>query len=403
MTLSDITPSLAPPRPDQAQESLAHESLALLGREGWLYLARLQHAPADEDRLRLHAFEMTSGRWHPLLDTGLDPCPLAGASPRPGCRLSHDAAGARLLLEATTPRGRWLFSQETAGDPLAPPRLGGLPVSGALVAQLACDALLSRPSGLIGVRRDPQKPWRIAQLLDLDPTASTPRDWLGSLAPELAQGVTQAAVQGDRLLVAAADAESGFSLWATPLETPEPDWRCLLDRGAERYLHNREVFALCPLGETLYLAAGTAPEQRRPESAFFDYQGFELLRLETGDDWELLAGVPRVSPQGLKLPLSALGPGLGARQREWRLLHAQDSQLILGTTDEEGLRLWRSRDGEDWEALAQQGLEQIQEVKRCRMIACGARQAVLILDTAESDPNQATRLWRLDLEQGAAS
>lgn len=398
MTLSDITPSLASPHPDQA-----HESLALLGHHGWLYLARLQHAPADEDRLQLHAFEMASGHWHQLLDTSLDPCPLAGPSPRPGCRLSHDAAGARLLLEATTPRGRWLFLQETAGDPLAPPRLGDLPVSGALAAQLACDALLSAPSGPIGVRRDLQKPWRIAQLLDLDPTASTPRDWLGSLAPELAQGVTQAAVQGERLVVAVADAESGFSLWATPLERPDAGWRCLLERGAERYVHNREVFALCPLGERLYLAAGTAPEQRRPESAFFDYQGFELLRLETGDDWELLVGVPRVSPQGLKLPLSALGPGLGARQREWRLLHAQDSQLILGTTDEEGLRLWRSDDGEEWEALAQQGLEQIQEVRRCRMLACGARQAVLILDTAESDPNQATRLWRLDLEQGVVS
>lgn len=395
----EITPSASLPR--AAEE---HASLAALGRDGWLYLAQFRHEPLGEDQLRLDACELANQRWHRLLDTTLDPRPLSGTSADAHCHLAFEDQNTepRLALAVRSPRGSWRWEQTSDNKALAPLALCDGPASPALAARLECSAQLSYPGGAIGVVRAPVERWRIIALVDLDgeahATVADPHDWLDSLDPDLKGRATQAAIQDRMLHVAVGDDDSGFSLWRLSLETDQCQWSCLLERGAERYVHNREVLALAPHNRHLYIAAGTSPDRRHPESAFFDYQGFELLRINASGDWDLIAGVPRVSPQGLKLPLSMLGPGLGARQRrEWHLLHAQAGHLILGASDEEGLRLWHSREGEQWTALAQQGLEQIQTIERCRAIVCAPREAVLLLDTLGLDGRPQTRIWRLDL------
>lgn len=374
----------------------------LLGCHGWLYLAQCLHDPQGEDRLRLEACELAHGIWRTLLDTALDPNPLLGLYPSAHCRLAFvsPSAGAdapdRLRLDVLSPRGRWRFEQ-TEIRPLSP----WVSTSAELTATPASD--LDEESwcysgGMLRVRREAD-PTRITTILDqgADPSAK-PRDLLASLAASVATPISMIAVQGARLYAAVPDDEYGFALWCADITDEPVRWRALIERGAERFVHNRHVFALVTHDRWLFMAAGTAPEARHPESAFFDYQGFELLRLDRDhEDWELLAGVPRVSPAGLKLPLSALGPGLGARRRyEWCFLHAQAGHLILGIRDEEGLRPWRSPDGERWEALAPEGLELIQEVERARVVVCGPRDAVLVLDTREFGDRPSTRLWGFD-------
>lgn len=377
----------------------------LLGCHGWVYLAQCIHDPQGDDRLRLDACELANGVWHTLLDTALDPNPLMRPYRHARCRLTFVSPSAgpeapdRLRLDVLSPRGSWRFEQ-TEIRPLSPWISTSAELAATPTADLDEEAWRYQ-GGTLRVRHATDSA-RIVNIFDLgaDPLGSIamPRDLLESLDASVAARISMIAVQGARLYAAVPDDEYGFTLWCADITDESAQWRALIERGAERFVHNRQVFALVPHDQRLFIAAGTAPEARHPESAFFDYQGFELLRLDGDDeDWELLAGVPRVSPTGLKLPLSVLGPGLGARRRyEWCFLHAQAGHLILGARDEEGLRPWRSPDGERWEALAPGGLELIQEVERTRVVVCGPRDAVLVLDAREFGDQLTTRLWRLD-------
>lgn len=333
--------------------------------QGWVYVAGLDEQGQEAD-LRVAAYEPQAGVWRELFTGPLEARQDRDAGPN-GVELiwRHGLEGV-LTLSVQLAGSYWLLRQ-TAAQPDAP---------------MWVEGEVDRPGALPQAELDPAVESALARL-KLRPGARISH-WLTQ------DGFLYATVDDD---------EYGFALWRTALVSDSIQWQALIERGAERFIHNRQAFALVDHGPWLMIAAGTAPESRWPESGFFDYRGFELLRLmKDSGEWELLCGIPRVSPQGLRLPLTALGPSLGGgRHREWCLLHSQGGKLWVGTQDEEGFKLWHSLAGEDWQVLSDPSLALIHQVKGAEMLGCAEREALLVIDGSELGEQSITRLWLLDL------
>ena len=106
----------------------------------------------------------------------------------------------------------------------------------------------------------------------------------------------------------------------------------------------------------------------------------ELIAIHEDDTWDLVVGEPRMTPDGLKFPLSGLGNGFGnwANGHFWRMA-SHDGQLYVGTWDwsvgfqdfssgmffdvvdrlfthHYGFDLFRTDDGIHWTPITQSGL-----------------------------------------------
>lgn len=133
---------------------------------------------------------------------------------------------------------------------------------------------------------------------------------LGPLALSGGRMITGLALAGGVLHVFVADAAAGFAIFGTPADAAKPVLAPVLARGAQRYALNAMVSATCLLPEAsggLFL--GTAALAAGPVQAG-DW-GPEILRLGPEDGWEILAGQPRFTPQGLRQPRSGRMPGFG--------------------------------------------------------------------------------------------
>ena len=125
---------------------------------------------------------------------------------------------------------------------------------------------------------------------------------------------------------------SGFQLWKTRAEGEPPyRWTRVITAGAYRGYLNEASASLCVFGDALYIGTGIAG------GGYNRYHKIgpapsELLRVYPDDTWELLAGAPRITPQGTKLPLSGLGPGFGNALNGyfWRMAE-HDGWLYVGT------------------------------------------------------------------------
>ena len=158
---------------------------------------------------------------------------------------------------------------------------------------------------------------------------------------------SQAVSWNNLLTVAADDPARGCSLWNSPVaDSAQPNWAQSLSRGGHRFSANAEVLALTTWKNALYLACGRSGECEKNPS------GFELLRVYPDGSWDLLAGTPRVTDTGLKIPLAGFGPGLNEFEpSRFCFLTATGNQLVLGTYHEfAGFRIWRSTEGEAWAA-----------------------------------------------------
>lgn len=104
----------------------------------------------------------------------------------------------------------------------------------------------------------------------------------------------------------------------------------------------------------------------------------ELIRVNPDDTWDLLVGEPRMTPTGMKAPLSGFGIGFGSwfNGHFWRMASHQ-GKLFLGTWDwaialqglpslfeifdraftgHGGFDLYRTEDGVHWTAVTQTGM-----------------------------------------------
>ena len=167
-----------------------------------------------------------------------------------------------------------------------------------------------------------------------------------------------------------ANPETGFQLWRTAARGKPPfEWEPIILDGAGAYNHNYAVSAMTEFNGALYVGSGITGlgydtvHDIGPASA-------ELLRVHPNGTWDLIAGRMRFTKDGIKVPLSLLGPGLGDFYNNvvW-MLAVHDGAIYLGTHQWEafrsievnadpvvgGYQLWGSEDGENWKLVIEDG------------------------------------------------
>ena len=115
----------------------------------------------------------------------------------------------------------------------------------------------------------------------------------------------------DHLYAGTLNVHEGFQIWKTDGEGKPPfKWKKVLGNGAYRGKLNQMAMTLVPFKDHMYVGSAI-------QNCSWDFDNNigpappEILRLAPDDSWDLLVGEPRLTPQGLKVPLSGLGPGFG--------------------------------------------------------------------------------------------
>jgi len=111
------------------------------------------------------------------------------------------------------------------------------------------------------------------------------------------------------LYVTTMNPTSGFQLWKSDVEGKVPyRWKKIINAGAYRGFLNEFGISLCEFNGNLYVGTGIAGggydrvNKVGPAAP-------ELIRVCPDDTWDLVVGSPRITPDGLKAPLSGIGPG----------------------------------------------------------------------------------------------
>lgn len=158
--------------------------------------------------------------------------------------------------------------------------------------------------------------------------------------------VNEMTVFDGTLWAATVSQKSGFQLWrADGLETGRPSWDLILTQGAYRGPANPLPASLCVFRGALFVGSGV---QRQPGSGPDRYGpiGPELIRVQPDGSWDVVAGETRLTPDGLKRPLSGRGPGFGDPfvQVFWRMAE-HEGYLYLGGSDWRFWPVYLPRDG----------------------------------------------------------
>ncbi len=130
---------------------------------------------------------------------------------------------------------------------------------------------------------------------------------------------------------------SGFELWKTDAEGKPPyRWQQVLRMGAYRGNLSEGVLSLCVFGDALYVGTAIQDGGYDREYRVGPSPG-EVLRVFPDDTWEIVAGTARLTPLGVKVPVSGLRPGLNNffNGYIWRMC-VHDGWLYVGTFDWSG-------------------------------------------------------------------
>lgn len=173
----------------------------------------------------------------------------------------------------------------------------------------------------------------------------------------------------------------GYQIWKTDAEGKPPyRWIRVISQGAYRGKLNEVAASFGAFKDSLYV--GSAIYAGGYDRIYNVGPGCpELIRVYPDDSWDLIVGEPRLTPEGLKVPLSGLGPGFNnpfagyiwrmcthqgwlyastlvwspwlpfSRRKNWpeiakRILHPARVEKLL--RDFGGFDLWRTRDGCRW-------------------------------------------------------
>ncbi len=226
-----------------------------------------------------------------------------------------------------------------------------------------------------------RKQWRIVNTEDI----------LGGNGSEISNIV----VFDSALYVMVANRKMGFQVWQ--LDNDDENnciWKHVIVNGANRYIFNERVLAAVPFGGALYLANGvTESEKNNPR--YFSPTEFEIIRVYDNDDWDLIIGTPRFTPQGLKVPLSGLGPNTDDLSFDiFQNFFIYNNQLFLGYQDHNGFQIWMSCDGVNWTHISQNLFSNNSQVKVCKTISTPFG-VVIVLDITDDDGNSTVELWQM--------
>lgn len=213
---------------------------------------------------------------------------------------------------------------------------------------------------------DPQSlgEWRILNLTQTD---------------EVSHSITALDFWNNRLYAATSNKVTGFELWCKGEEEP---WQQIHRQGLYRYSLNARIRFIVPFKEALYLA--TDPVLN---SVYSD--GFELIRLYSDNDWDLIVGMPRFTPVGLRVPLLCQGPGFGRAIGAPLCLTVHDGALYLGFQTLEGFQLWRSTEGNVWSQVAVPSLSQYYQVSQ--LVAASTTNALALMCIGQESPGTSNR------------
>ncbi len=231
-------------------------------------------------------------------------------------------------------------------------------------------------------------PDRMVILVNQDPEKG---DWQLACEPFFGDptnmGVFDMAPFNGYLYAATTNSAAGFQIWKTDASgTPPYRWKKVLSHGGYRGKENQSVGHLFEFKGCLYIGTGILGGHDRERK--IGPAAPELFRLFPDDSWELIVGEPRLTPEGLKVPLSGLGAGYNSPTVGyfWRMCE-YEGWLYLGTYDwsvwmpyirpetmpdklrqriervgvdnivraQAGFDLWRSRDGVEWVPVSRNG------------------------------------------------
>jgi SAM-dependent methyltransferase len=201
------------------------------------------------------------------------------------------------------------------------------------------------------------------------------------------RAVAEMCVFDEHLYAGTLNPKSGFQLWKTKGEGEPPyTWTRVLSSGAYRGYLNEATASLYVFDGLLYVGTGIAGggynryHKIGPAPA-------ELVRVFPDGTWDLLVGSARITPHGMKVPLSGLGPGFGHALNGymWRMCE-HEGWLYVGTynaatwfpyipvkvpedylkflklrdteelvTRHAGCQLWRTQDGEHFQPVITDG------------------------------------------------
>ena len=115
----------------------------------------------------------------------------------------------------------------------------------------------------------------------------------------------------DHLYAGTLNINEGYEVWKTDAEGQPPyKWKRVLTQGAYRGKLNQMALHMRSFKGHLYVGSAI-------QTGGYDVENNigpaapELIRINPDDSWELIVGEPRITPDGLKVPLSGLQSGFG--------------------------------------------------------------------------------------------
>lgn len=178
----------------------------------------------------------------------------------------------------------------------------------------------------------------------------------------------------------------GFQIWKMRAQgSPPYQWKQVITDGAFRGNANEAAASMCVFSNALYVGTGIQGLGYDKEYNAGPAEA-ELIRIYPDDSWDLIVGESRHTFDGVKIPLSGLGPGFNNRYNSviWQMAE-HDGWLYAGTHNwcsylaffkpsfsigkarhwgraidgllekEGGFDLWRSRTGINWEPVTRVG------------------------------------------------
>ena len=180
------------------------------------------------------------------------------------------------------------------------------------------------------------------------------------------KAISQMVAFNDCLYVGTLNLEQGFQVWKTQVIEPfSYSWKQVISKGAYRYTMNEFVSSMVVFKGNLYVASGRSllAENNTNE---FNTAPPELIRIYPDDSWDLIVGAPKFTPDGLKVPLSAMGPGFDdLEQSNFQCLLVHDNYLYVGVQKPGRFQMWLSEDGEIWETIPLEGITNYPQVELC--------------------------------------
>ncbi|SIT15279.1 Nucleoside-diphosphate-sugar epimerase [Roseivivax lentus] len=180
----------------------------------------------------------------------------------------------------------------------------------------------------------------------------------------------------------------GYQIWTTPPCGDGPlQWRKVIDRGAHRGPLSEIAMGMCEFNGALYVGSSIQNGGYDRTNLVGPGAG-EIIRIWPDDSWDLLVGMPRDTPDGMKYPLSGLGPGFDNifAGYTWRMCE-HDGWLYVTTFDWSvflqyahrpsptsrrllngigfdqltevggGFEMWRTKDGVNWMPVTLNGMD----------------------------------------------